>query len=134
MIGDVSLFGVSQPAVLNILISTIHTDHFITRASFNMSITKSSVGWLFGQSAKRYGLHFSIATRPDAQTDCEGRAGCFQAPPEEIRRDGSGVERRNEEMQKMDGQSEVRYEFRSRDKKEERHHPAMIYRCTGQWL
>jgi hypothetical protein len=109
---------------------------------------RTAVGWLLRccvgtAAAESYRLQLPVSAGPNAETDREGRARHLEAPPEEIGGKGTGVDCGDDEMQKMDGKSEIRHEFRSRYKEQERYNtiekavsgrPPVSWAGTGKYL
>ena len=56
-------------------------------------------------------LHIAIPRRPNAETDHEGGGAELQEPPEKVGGEGAGVEGCGEEVEEVDGESEVGDEF-----------------------
>ena len=71
-----------------------------------------------GPSPKSNRLQLPPPTTPNPAHRHENRTGHHQRPPQPIRRHALGIQRRDDEVNRMQRQGEIGHEFRSGDEEE----------------
>lgn len=130
--------------LLNIVVAALHANHFIVACTIPPSVpTPSSAltnivlggagalsrGTL---SAEINGSQLSPLTGPYSQRCHESCAACLEGPPEEVGRDGMGVERGNNQVDEVYGECKIKDQLGARDEEEDEDGAGDVSACSAE--